>query len=151
MKETATDSIFANNAGELADQTEITACTTEWYKRMEKELADKFAIDSDVETQYTGRGTVFKKVGAPLFSLRRGPIGGSMVACIYRRLGSRLIELANLIWIGQPFRSWQQTREMHCIIRALEACRPPNVTGRNGGTFGDGMLDTASSMLMFIY
>jgi hypothetical protein len=73
---------------------------------VEKELADKFAIDLDVETQYTGRGTVFKKVGAPLFSLRRGPIGGSMVACFYRRLGSRLIELANLVWIGQPFRSW---------------------------------------------
>ena len=97
---------------------------------MEKELADKYAVDLGKESRFvsafTGRGLPFKKVQVPLFPMRRGPIGGSVVACFFRHMGSRLNELAALTWMGQVHRTWQQTRKMHSIMRTLASIRPPD-------------------------
>ena len=107
------------------------ACTI-MYAEIERELADKYAVDIDTlvvhkgkatRNPYTGRGIDLGTMKVPIFQLCHGVAGGNQTSCFYRRMNARVREYAFLR--DKNSRSRQEVSAFWDLHRSLPSAKPP--------------------------
>ena len=115
------------HTGASKDDLDLAMAT--WYGEAEECLADCYACDLVQQAAFRGRASGPKIVKAPLVAFGRGTVVGNQTSSFYRNMACDLYDYTRLV--GLAGRTYEQTRAMHNMRRALlrkrtpEKLRPP--------------------------